>query len=127
MGRTIQYYRNRDIVLERDNYTCQVCREPLDMSNPYKVRTHHLSYENDEPENLIALCASCHRREHRGGGPGSRGGIRWQDRRGLSVHKDRHAEIAKLILELSYERGIALNADDIIKEAIECFKRERNN
>ena len=53
--------------------------------------------------------------------------VKESDRKSISVHKDRHAEIAKLILELSYERGKALNADDIIKEAIECFKRERNN
>lgn len=50
-----------------------------------------------------------------------------KDRKSISVHKDRHAEIAKLIRELSYERGKSLNADDIIREALECFERARKN
>lgn len=52
--------------------------------------------------------------------------VKESDRKSVSVHKDRHAKIAKLILELSYERGESLNQDDIIKEALDCFEHERS-
>ena len=45
---------------ERDNYTCQCpdCR----IENPKKLDCHHIDYDkqNNNPENLITLCASCH-------------------------------------------------------------------
>ena len=47
-------------VLERDNYTCQ-CPECL-IENPKKLHIHHIDYDkkNNNPENLITLCNSCH-------------------------------------------------------------------
>ena len=49
-------------VLERDGWRCQKCGSSSDL------QVHHLRYRskrgNDEPDNLIALCACCHREEH---------------------------------------------------------------
>ncbi len=53
---------NKDLkqqVLERDNYTCQ-CPDCEHKTN--KLDIHHIDYdkENNNLENLITLCASCH-------------------------------------------------------------------
>jgi cytochrome c553 len=55
-GRTFQ--ESREIVLKRDNYTC------VDCGNKELLKVHHLDYTSDEPDNLITLCASCHRKRH---------------------------------------------------------------
>ncbi len=46
-------------VLERDNYKCQ---DPNCDGNHEKLHIHHIDYDktNNNPENLIALCSSCH-------------------------------------------------------------------
>ncbi len=46
-------------ILERDNYTCQ-CPDCEHKSN--KLVIHHIDFnkQNNNPENLIALCNSCH-------------------------------------------------------------------
>ena len=51
--------RTRDEVLERDSYECQVCKRKD------SLHLHHLIKRkyggNHDAENLITLCASCHR------------------------------------------------------------------
>ncbi len=46
-------------ILERDNYICQCpdCKQKSD-----KLAVHHIDYDkqNNNPENLITLCPSCH-------------------------------------------------------------------
>lgn len=46
-------------ILERDNYTCQ---DPNCDGNHKKLHIHHIDYDkkNNNPENLITLCNSCH-------------------------------------------------------------------
>ncbi len=46
-------------VLERDNYICQ---DPNCDGNHKKLHIHHIDYDkkNNNPENLITLCNSCH-------------------------------------------------------------------
>ena len=48
-------------ILERDNYTCQ---DPNCDGNHKKLHIHHIDYDkkNNNPENLITLCISCHTR-----------------------------------------------------------------
>jgi len=48
-------------IRERDGHTCQLCRAP---ENGRAHCCHHIDYDktNNEPENLVALCASCHSR-----------------------------------------------------------------
>ena len=51
----------KDEIRERDNCSCQVCgktQEDLD----YKLDVHHIDYnrKNSTPENLVAVCRSCH-------------------------------------------------------------------
>jgi 5-methylcytosine-specific restriction endonuclease McrA len=50
-------------VLERDHWRCQVCGR---MQN---LQVHHLEFRgqsgNDEEQNLITLCAECHKQVHR--------------------------------------------------------------
>lgn len=49
----------RRSIRERDFYTCQVCKEP---QGDRALQIHHIDYNktNNNPENLIALCLSCH-------------------------------------------------------------------
>ena len=51
----------RKSVYNRDNYTCQICKEP---QGDKALDVHHIDYnkKNCNPENLIALCMSCHRK-----------------------------------------------------------------
>ncbi len=46
-------------ILERDNYQCQ---DPNCDGNHKKLHIHHIDYDkkNNNPENLITLCISCH-------------------------------------------------------------------
>ena len=47
-------------ILERDNHTCQNPNCVID--NPKRLDCHHIDYDknNNNPENLITLCTSCH-------------------------------------------------------------------
>ena len=52
----------RRAVLERDGWRCQNCGISM------QLQVHHMISRSrrggDEEENLITLCAQCHRREH---------------------------------------------------------------
>jgi len=51
-----QFWQMRKAIRERDDYTCQLCgKYPA-------FEVHHIDYnkKNNEPENLITLCKSCH-------------------------------------------------------------------
>lgn len=54
------YYRNKKIVLERDNFQCKLCK------NKNNIIAHHLdcSKNNNSPSNLITLCSQCHQYLH---------------------------------------------------------------
>ncbi len=65
-------------ILYRDNFTCQDCGEfnafknehgiyiPIDNGN---LNVHHIKFVcnggGDEPENLVTLCKSCHKKRHK--------------------------------------------------------------
>jgi 5-methylcytosine-specific restriction endonuclease McrA len=57
------WYQTRKRILERDNSTCQHCGVQED-----SVHVHHKEYKrnggDESDENLITLCARCHRIEH---------------------------------------------------------------
>ena len=57
-----EYDRLKMRVLERDGWKCQCC------GSPTNLHVHHLLYRSrlgaDALDNLITLCASCHRRQH---------------------------------------------------------------
>jgi predicted restriction endonuclease len=108
----------RQEVLERDGYRCQECGGVLDVSNPWKVKTHHLSYENDEPENLIALCPSCHAKAHElghkvGWRPNS---IKLEDRASITIHYTKKDELDGMI-----ERK-GETYDDIVGKLLDCWR-----
>ena len=50
-------------VLERDNWRCQAC------GNMRNLEVHHIQFRShfgpDQEENLMTLCATCHRRRHK--------------------------------------------------------------
>lgn len=53
----------RQLVLSRDNHTCQHCADTS------RLHVHHLTYQHHGEEHLylddlITLCESCHRKEH---------------------------------------------------------------
>lgn len=59
-----KWQRRRLEIMERDNFTCQICGNK-DMT----LNVHHLCYDGGEPWdtddlNLITLCDECHKNEH---------------------------------------------------------------
>lgn len=63
-------YELRQLVLERDNYTCQNCNTHI--SNlEVELRCHHKIPINEDPvgsldkDNCITLCEECHKEIHR--------------------------------------------------------------
>lgn len=69
----MNYFQNflRPSVLERDNYSCQVCGKESrsvkykDMVVHHKDRNGNGSENpNNDPTNLITLCRRCHELEH---------------------------------------------------------------
>ena len=57
-------HKYSDVVLARDNNTCADCGGHSETVSNGSMVAHHLDYTSDEPENLITLCASCHRKRH---------------------------------------------------------------
>ena len=57
-----EYKALKTVVLNRDGWKCQGC------GSAENLQVHHLSHRSrlgsDKLENLMTLCASCHRREH---------------------------------------------------------------
>ena len=57
-----EYELLRHRVLERDGWRCQICGSSADL------QVHHQQFRskfgNDELNNLISLCARCHRSQH---------------------------------------------------------------
>jgi len=55
-----KYGDNGFVVLERDNYSCQRC------DSKKQIQIHHIDWnkENNELDNLILLCNSCHQKLH---------------------------------------------------------------
>lgn len=54
------FYFVRNKILERDNYTCQMCGLKVNLC------VHHLDMNklNNKPANLITLCIFCHAKMH---------------------------------------------------------------
>jgi hypothetical protein len=52
----------RNLVFERDSYTCATCELPATDAHHLVPRSHG---GRDIPENLISLCRSCHMMIHR--------------------------------------------------------------
>ena len=66
-GKNYGFANTREMVLNRDNYTCQYCKGRHKDS---KLEVHHIIYRsnrggNDE-NNLITLCQTCHKLLHNG-------------------------------------------------------------
>ena len=59
------YSSRREAILNRDNYTCQICGK-----KHIKLEVHHIKYHSqggtDDENNLITLCEDCHRDIHDG-------------------------------------------------------------
>lgn len=65
---SLEFSGNRTKALKRDNYTCQVCTAPN-----VKLHVHHIdgkgsttdkAHRNNDIDNLITLCDSCHMTVH---------------------------------------------------------------
>ena len=63
------YKRLRKECFERDNWTCQYCKEMFN-ENDHPLQPHHLKFRSqggsDEINNLISLCFFCHMELHDG-------------------------------------------------------------
>lgn len=64
-GETYGYYNKRAYVLDRDKYTCQICK-----AKNVRFEVHHIIFRSnggtDDVENLVCLCSSCHKDLHAG-------------------------------------------------------------
>lgn len=63
----VTYNRNIEACLQRDKFTCQICRATANLNVHHKdTKGHHLSkYEsNDNLANLQTLCVKCHMLVH---------------------------------------------------------------
>lgn len=80
--------KQRQAILERDNYTCQDCGHKGE--NGYRldcVQVHHVVRRADngtnEPENLVTLCGVCHKKRDRATWVASM--QKWQQRFGMKI------------------------------------------
>ena len=59
------YFSRREVILHRDNYTCQCCGK-----KNCRLEVHHVKFRSnggtDDEENLITLCEDCHKGVHDG-------------------------------------------------------------
>lgn len=62
---TAEWQRKKNAVLERDNYTCQICGEKNGL-----MQVHHISYKRCDGKaysapmgDLVTLCEECHRHD----------------------------------------------------------------
>ena len=66
-GPNYGFANTREMVLNRDNYTCQYCMGKRKNS---KLEVHHIIFRSqggsDEQDNLITLCGTCHSLLHNG-------------------------------------------------------------
>jgi 5-methylcytosine-specific restriction endonuclease McrA len=58
-----EYDQLRTRVLQRDGWKCQCCGISKDLHIHHLV--HRSQLGSDESDNLITLCAGCHRRQHK--------------------------------------------------------------
>ena len=69
LGEMYDEYNVRQYVLKRDNYTCQCCGAHNTTKKQVKLHVHHLESRKtggNAPNNLITLCADCHKAYHDG-------------------------------------------------------------
>lgn len=66
-GKNYGFANIKEMVLNRDNYTCQYCKGKRKDS---KLEVHHIIYRSncgsDDESNLITLCQTCHKLLHNG-------------------------------------------------------------
>ena len=66
-GPNYGFANTKEMVLNRDNYTCQYCKGKRKDS---KLEAHHIMFQSqggsDSQENLITLCHTCHSLLHKG-------------------------------------------------------------
>ncbi len=66
-GKSFEFYpgefntKLKEQIRKRDNYTCQECNFTEEQLS-YTLSVHHIDYnkKNNNPNNLISLCRSCH-------------------------------------------------------------------
>jgi hypothetical protein len=60
----VRFSGNKQLVLERDGYKCVTCGASEGLNVHHKDRTGQLLQRNDDIDNLITQCNSCHMVEH---------------------------------------------------------------
>lgn len=64
-GEQKDFYNVKSAVLNRDNYTCQICGE-----KDTRLEVHHIQYRSkggsNRMDNLVTLCSDCHDKIHDG-------------------------------------------------------------
>jgi len=62
----IRFGGNKEKSLIRDNYTCQDCGSRDNLVTHHKDKSGNSDNPNNEMDNLITLCRSCHMKKHKG-------------------------------------------------------------
>ena len=60
----LRFSGNRELVLERDGRKCAMCGSDYRISVHHKDHSGQTENRNDDPDNLITLCAICHGKQH---------------------------------------------------------------
>lgn len=61
----IHFGGNKEVVLERDEFKCTVCGRTEDLQVHHIDRSGRTASANNNLENLVTLCRSCHFKEHK--------------------------------------------------------------
>lgn len=67
-GEMYGFENAKQYVRERDNYTCQICKEKLTDKRHVIIEVHHIIPRSkggsNKPDNMISLCHCCHKKVH---------------------------------------------------------------
>ncbi len=85
----------KDLIRQRDNFTCQLCRHVY--HNGKLISIHHIHHDGKCFTDLIALCESCHRKCNREEIPKEQC-LEVLKRKGLSNYKN---ELKNIIFNLT--------------------------
>ena len=65
---SVEYKRSKDVVLNRDNYTCHICGKQYTKHDNLngKMIVHHIDNDpyNNTLSNMVTVCMQCHKKIH---------------------------------------------------------------
>ena len=105
-------------VLDRDSWQCQKCGAQLERGMG-KFAVHHLSYDSDEPDNLVSFCLSCHKKT-------DHSGLRnpyYVPKYTLSVSRGTREKVQAYLAKRQERERYRVTQDLVIEDAINCLEK----